>query len=165
MTNRSLVLALGFLFTCTIFIVRPHLAQEKKNMTVKRITPILFVEEIEPCLKFWTEHLGFRKTAEVPEGNKLGFVMLQKDGAEIMYQSYASVEKDMPAISSSVRKGPTFLYIEVDNLNAVKSAVSGADVYMTERTTFYGSREIGVKDPAGHYITFAQFAAPAHQEK
>ena len=132
-------------------------------MTIKRITPVLFVQEIEPCLKFWTERLGFQKTAEVPEGPKLGFVILQKDGAELMYQSYATLEKDMPTISSPVRKGPTFLYIEVENLDSVKTAVKGADVYMSERTTFYGSREIGIKDPAGHYITFAQFAAqPQH---
>jgi uncharacterized glyoxalase superfamily protein PhnB len=163
MVNRLFPLVPGVLLACSIFFARPHLAQEKKTMTVKRITPILFVQEIEPSVKFWTERLGFQKTAEVPEGGKLGFVILQKDGAEIMYQSYASVEKDMPAISSPVRKGPTFLYIEVDNLDAIKSAVSGADVYMTERTTFYGSREIGIKDPAGHYVTFAQFqAAAAH---
>lgn len=30
-----------------------------------------------------------------------------------------------------------------------------------ERTTFYGSREIGIKDPAGHFITFAHFEKPA----
>jgi uncharacterized glyoxalase superfamily protein PhnB len=132
-------------------------------MNVKRITPILFVEEIEPCAKFWTERLGFQKTAEVPEGNKLGFVILQKGGTEIMYQSYASVEKDMPAINAVVRKGPTFLYIEVDNLDAVISAVKGAEVYMPVRTTFYGAKEIGVKDPAGHYVAFAQFAAPPQQ--
>lgn len=132
-------------------------------MTIKRITPVLFVQEIEPCLQFWTERLGFQKTAEVPEGPKLGFVMLQKDETELMYQSYASVEKDMPAISSVVRKGPTFLYIEVENLDSIKAAVKGAEAYMSERTTFYGSREIGIKDPAGHYITFAQFPAqPLH---
>ncbi len=129
-------------------------------MNVNRITPILFVEEIEPCAKFWTERLGFQKTAEVPEGNKLGFVILQKGSAEIMYQTYASVAKDMPAISSVVRKGPTFLYVEVDDPDAVISAVKGAEVYMPVRTTFYGAKEIGVKDPAGHYVTFAQFAAP-----
>jgi uncharacterized glyoxalase superfamily protein PhnB len=28
---------------------------------------------------------------------------------------------------------------------------------MPERKTFYGAREIGVKDPAGHVLTFAQF--------
>ncbi len=77
-----------------------------------------------------------------------------------MYQTYASVEKDMPAISSVVRKGPTFLYVEVDDLDAVISAVKGAEVYMPVRTTFYGAKEIGVKEPAGHYVTFAQFAAP-----
>jgi uncharacterized glyoxalase superfamily protein PhnB len=126
-------------------------------MTVKRITPVLFVAEIEPCARFWTERLGFQKTIEVPEGSRLGFVVLQKDGTEIMYQSYASLEKDFPAIASAARKGPTFLYIEVDNLDAVKTAIKGAEVYLPERTTFYGAREIGIKDPAGHYITFAQF--------
>ncbi len=134
--------------------------EEPKTMNVKRITPILFVEEIEPCAKFWTERLGFQKTAEVPEGNKLGFVILQKGNVEIMYQSFASVEKDMPAISSVVRKGPTFLYVEADDLDAVISAVKGAEVYMPVRTTFYGAKEIGVKDPAGHYVTFAQLVAP-----
>jgi uncharacterized glyoxalase superfamily protein PhnB len=137
--------------------------EEPKTMNVKRITPVLFVAEIEPCAKFWTERLGFQKTAEVPEGGKLGFVILQKGGTEIMYQSFASVEKDMPAIQSAVRQGPTFLYIEVDSLDAVKEAVKGADVYLPERTTFYGAREIGIKDPAGHHITFAQFAtSPKH---
>ena len=78
-----------------------------------------------------------------------------------MHQSYASVEKDMPAISGDVRKGPSFLYLEVDDLNVIKAAVTEAEVYMPERTTFCGSCEIGVKDPTGHFITFAHFAAPA----
>ena len=126
-------------------------------MAIKRVTPVLFVPEIEPCVAFWTERVGFEKVVEVPDGSKLAFVSLQKDGTEIMYQSYASVEKDMPAIASQVRRGPTFLYVEVDNLDRVKTAVGGAEVYMPERKTFYGAREIGIKDPAGHYITFAEF--------
>jgi uncharacterized glyoxalase superfamily protein PhnB len=67
----------------------------------------------------------------------------------------------LPAIAAEVRRGPTFLYVEVDDLNAVKAAVIEMEIYMPERTTFYGSREIGVKDPAGHFITFAQFENPA----
>lgn len=35
-------------------------------MKVERITPILFAENIEPCLEFWVEGLGFEKNAEVP---------------------------------------------------------------------------------------------------
>ncbi len=127
-------------------------------MIIKRLTPVLFVPEIEPCLAFWTERLGFQKTVEVPEGPRLGFVSLQKDGIELMYQSYASVGKDFAAVAAAARRGPSFLYVEVDDLEAVKAAVADAEVYMPERTTFYGARELGVKDPAGHHITFAQFA-------
>jgi uncharacterized glyoxalase superfamily protein PhnB len=126
---------------------------------VKKLTPVLFVEKIEPVLPFWTEHLGFLKTVEVPEGGRLGFVILQRGHVEVMYQTYASVDKDLPAVARDVRKGPTFLYIEVENLDALKPALKSVDVYLPERTTFYGAREIGVKDPAGHFLTFAEFAA------
>jgi len=130
-------------------------------MAVKKLTPILFVEKIESVLPFWTQHLGFIKTVEVPDGDQLAFVILQQGSAEVMYQSFASVEKDMPAISADIRKGPSFLYLEVDDLNAIKSAIKGMNVYMPERTTFYGAREIGINDPAGHFITFAYFEKPA----
>ena len=125
---------------------------------VKKITAVLFVERIEPLLSFWIDKLGFTKTIEVPEGDKLGFVIFQSGSAEIMYQTYASLNRDHASISADVRKAPTFLYLEVENLEAIKSAVKGAEVYLPERTTFYGAKEIGVKDPAGHFITFAQFA-------
>ena len=135
-------------------------AEEKnKAMTVKKITPVLFVQDVEPCLKFWVERFGFQKTAEVPDGNKLAFAMLQKGNVELMYQSFASADNDVgTTISQVVRKGPTFLYVEVDNLDETINAVKGAEVVMPKRKTFYGSTEIGIKDPAGHYVTFAEFA-------
>ena len=125
-------------------------AEEKtKPMTVKKITPVLFVEDVSPCVKFWVERFGFEKTAEVPDGDKLAFAMLQKGNVELMYQSYASADKDVEtAISQAVRKGPTFLYVEVDNLDETIDAVKGREVYMPKRKTFYGSTEIGIKDPA-----------------
>ena len=126
-------------------------------MAVKKLTPVLFVEEIESVLPFWTQHLGFVETVEVPDGDRLAFVILQQGSAEVMYQTFASANKDVPAIAADVGKGPTFLYLEVDDLEAIKAATAGMDIYLPERTTFYGSREIGVKDPAGHFITFAQF--------
>jgi uncharacterized glyoxalase superfamily protein PhnB len=159
MQTTSLLVA-GLALLVGFAPAQTNLTEEKKVMNVKKITPVLFVNEIEPVLPFWVERLGFQKTAEVPEGNKLGFVILQKGNVEVMCQTYASVDKDMPAIAQAVRKGPTFLYVEVDNLNAVIEAMKGAEVYMPVRTTFYGAKEIGVKDPAGHFITFAQFNAP-----
>jgi len=54
---------------------------------MKKLTPVIIVDQIEPCLPFWIERLGFIKTAEVPEGDKLGFVILVKGNVEIMYQT------------------------------------------------------------------------------
>jgi uncharacterized glyoxalase superfamily protein PhnB len=132
-----------------------------KTIDVKRVTAVLLVEEIEPCLNFWVDRLGFTKTAEVPDGNKLAFVILQKGATEIMYQTFASVEKDDPQAAKDARKGPTFLYVEVDDLDAVIAALKGVPVVMPPRTTFYGAKEIVVKDPAGHIVTFAQYGAAA----
>jgi uncharacterized glyoxalase superfamily protein PhnB len=125
-------------------------------MNVKRITPVLFVEEIELVLPFWVDALGFAKTIEVPHGDRLGFVALQKGNAEVMYQSFASLGEDLPAVSEASKKGPTFLYVEVDNLDAVLAALKNARIVQSERTAFYGMREVGYQDPAGHFVTFAQ---------
>jgi uncharacterized glyoxalase superfamily protein PhnB len=135
--------------------------REERNqpMHVKKITPVLFVQEVEPCVKFWVERFGFEKTAEVPDGDHLAFAMLDKGNVELMYQTFVSADKDVGAIAQMVRKGPTFLYVEVDNLDETINAVKGAEVVMPRRKTFYGSTEIGIKDPAGHFVTFAEFAA------
>jgi len=120
-----------------------------------KITPVLIVDEIEPSLKFWIDRLGFEKTVEVPEGDKLGFVILQKDGAEVMLQSRESVKKDVGPAADAVLKAGSSLYIEVDDFNAVLERVKGMEVIVPERTTFYGMREIGVSEPNGHTVIFA----------
>ena len=155
---RIAAFALLMLVSLTMLPVKGPKAEEKtKPMTIKRITPVLFAEDIEPCVKFWVERMGFQKPAEVPDGNKLVFAMLQKGNVELMYQTYASAEKDVPAVSQLIRKGPTFLYVEVDSLEDTIAAIKGAEVVVPVRTTFYGAKEIGVKDPAGHLVTFAEF--------
>lgn len=132
-------------------------------MNVKRITAVLYVDQIEPCARFWVERLGFEKTAEVPDGDRLGFVILQKNGLEVMYQSFASAEKDAPALAKDISGGRTFLYVEVDNLDEVIKAMKGANLVLPLRTTFYGAKEIGIKDPAGHMIVFAEMTATPQQ--
>jgi len=128
-------------------------------MQVKRITPVLFVPEIEPCVAFWSERLGFEKTVEVPEGDRLGFVILRKGDVEIMYQSFTSAEKDAPVIAKEINQGRTFLYVDVEGLDDVIAAMKGVNVVVPPRTTFYGAKEIGVNDPAGHVIMFAETGA------
>jgi len=120
-----------------------------------KITPILLVDEIEPSLKFWMDKLGFEKTVEVPEGDKLGFVLLTKDGTEVMLQSRESVKKDAGAAVGAVLEMGSSLYIEVDDFGDALKRVKGAEVLVPERVTFYGMREIFVREPGRHVVGFA----------
>jgi hypothetical protein len=121
-----------------------------------RITPVLFVEAIEPVLPFWVERLGFTVTAEVPEGDRLGFVILQREGVEIMYQTRESVRGDVPPLADAPLRG-SFLFIQVDDLNDVERRLDGVERVVPRRTTFYGADEIIVREPAGNAVTFAHF--------
>ena len=129
-------------------------------MKLKRITPVLYVDRIEPCLDFWTSRFGFQKTVEVPDGDHLAFVILEKDNLEIMYQSSASAAKDAAAIAPDIEGERTFLYVEVEQLEPFIAAANNANVVLPVRTTFYGAKEIGLKDPAGHVVVFAEMGAP-----
>jgi hypothetical protein len=125
--------------------------------TMKKLSPVLVVDAIEPCLPFWVDRLGFEKTTEVPEGSRLGFVILRKDDVEVMYQSRESVEKDVPAMLPERGGGhPIGLFIEVGDVGAIERALEGFPVILPRRRTFYGMDEVGVKEPGGNPVIFAQ---------
>ena len=120
-----------------------------------KITPILFVDAIEPSLEFWVGRLKFEKTAEAPEGDKLGFVILKKGDSEIMLQTRESIKKDVSAASPALLSMTSCLYIEVDNFSEALARIQGAEVLVPQRDTFYGMREIFVREPEGQIIGFA----------
>ena len=124
--------------------------------TMKKLTPVLMVEAIEPVLPFWVDRLGWEKTMELPHGDRLGFVILVKDGLELMYQSVASVGADVASLAEQPAAA-SFLFIEVDDLDAVVGALDGVAPVVPRRKTFYGADELIVRDPAGNVVTFAQF--------
>jgi uncharacterized glyoxalase superfamily protein PhnB len=119
-----------------------------------KLTPVLVVEEIEKSLPFWIDRLGFTKTVEVPEGARLGFVILVKSPAEVMLQTWTSAEADVPGL---LPKGRTVaaLFVEVEDFDDLRNRIEGCEIIVPERTTFYGMREIGVREPGGHIVIFA----------
>jgi hypothetical protein len=124
---------------------------------MRKLTPVLFVEAIEPCLPFWVGRLGFEKTVEVPAGDALGFVILVRGTVEVMLQSRASVAGDLPALSRGLFASDGLaLYLEVDDLGPILKAVEGCEVVVPERRTPYGAHEIGVRAPGGFTVLFAK---------
>lgn len=120
-----------------------------------KITAVLLVKEIEPSLPFWVDRMGFEKTVEVPDGGRLAFVILVKDGAELMMQTVESVKQDAPQLLPKGGTNCTYLYIEVPDFEDARRRLEGYPTALDERTTFYGMREIVVIDPGGHTVTFA----------
>lgn len=126
---------------------------------MKKLTPVIFVPRIEPCLSFWTDRLGFERTIEVPEEDHLGFAALKKDAVEVMYQTWKSLEDDLPEAAAEAGPSRAFLFIEVESADQVAEAMEGADWVIPRRTTFYGADEIVVRAPCGTVVTFAEFGA------
>ncbi len=142
--------------TLACVVTLTALITQRREETMNKLTPVILVEEIEPCLDFWTS-LGFERTAEVPGDGTLSFVSLQLGNVEIMYQSRASVLEDMPALAQgSLERSGIAFFIEVDDLEPLKPALAAAETVVPERETFYGMREIGVRSPCGTIVTFAQ---------
>ena len=123
----------------------------------RKLTPLALELATGGKTPLW-DALGFARAAEVPAGNALGFVILVRDGVEVMYQTFDSVRGDEPKVLEGAdRVGTATLFIEVDDLDAVTKLVpDDADIIVRRRTTSYGATEMFLRDLAGNVIAFAQ---------
>jgi uncharacterized glyoxalase superfamily protein PhnB len=128
---------------------------------MKKVTPLLTVEAIEPCLPFWTDRLGFEVTVTVPHEDAIGFAILTKGDVEVMYQTRASIDADLgasgapPGLARDMAVGTSTLYISVEALDDVLERLGDTEVLVPRRTTFYGADEIFVRPPCGTVVGFA----------
>lgn len=128
-------------------------------MSMNKLTPVLFVDDIALQLPFWKETLGFETVVEVPEtegSEKTGFMILKRDQVEVMLQTWKSIEEDT---GWRERSAQSSLFIEVSDIDDIERRLQSLDKVIPRRKTFYGATEIGVRDPAGNLVTFAQFEA------
>ena len=129
------------------------------SLGLKQLTPVLIVDAVEPCVKFWTDRLGFEVTNKVPDNDgKLIFASVQKGPVEIMYQTRASVLNEDPGAARELMGHSVALFITVDDLDTIEKSLAGAPVVKPRHDTFYGSTEIYVREPGGNTVGFAQFS-------
>lgn len=130
---------------------------------MKKLSPVIVVDAIEPFLPFWRDRLGFEVTVSVPHDDAVGFVILEKGGVEVMYQSRASVEDDLPDLAGELAEQRPMLFIEVDDstvIDRLERDFEPADVVVPRRQTFYGMDEIFLRARCG---TVVGFAAPVEE--
>ena len=125
-------------------------------MRILRSTPIFLLDRIEPHLAFWQERMGYEITASVPHGDEIGFVILARDGQEVMLQTHASAAGDLPEVGRRASARGVALFHEVDDLDELLRTVEGLEVVGGPRTAVYGMREVFVVDSAGVVHGYAQ---------
>lgn len=114
------------------------------------------MKSIEPSLKFWTERFGFKATIQVPERDHIGFVALDNGAVELMYQTYEGMQSDQNPLAKAVDQGPSFVFMEVPDINPVVNALRDSEVVQGLHETFYGAKEVVAKEPGGHFVIFSQ---------
>jgi uncharacterized glyoxalase superfamily protein PhnB len=124
---------------------------------INRSTPILHVERVEPSLKFWSERFGFEITIQVPEGDHIGFAAIEQGDIELMFQTYQGMkEAGDNLLARAADQGPSFIFMEVPDINAAIDALEGADIVQDLHETPYGAKEVVVREPGGHFVIFSQ---------
>jgi hypothetical protein len=136
----------------------PVYAENKGDtVNIQSITAVLPVERIEPSIEFFKK-IDFTTDQAVPEGDHIGFVIVKQGNTQLMYQTYSSIEADIGSLEGVQKGSPTNIYIVVDNIDVIETALKGYEITLKRRKTFYGAEEIGYREPGGHLITFAEFA-------
>jgi uncharacterized glyoxalase superfamily protein PhnB len=127
-----------------------------QNQIMESLSPNIFVNDMKATIAFY-KVLGFGVTMSVPEeGDDLVWAMMINGNVTLMFQTFASLENDLPEISR-IDGGSLLLYINLKNIRQffddIKDKVT---VLKGLETTFYGATEFSVKDNNGYVITFAQ---------
>ncbi|HET7731555.1 MAG TPA: VOC family protein [Usitatibacter sp.] len=127
-------------------------------MKIDRATPVLFVERVEPTRDFFGK-LGFTVMFDVPDGEHLGFVGMEKDGVQVMVETRGNAAEGAAMQEFTRKARGAVVFVEVDNLELVIGALATEKVLVERHETFYGADEISFLEPGGNVVTFAKFKA------
>ena len=154
--------------TLVLIVCVSFTAWGAEEMEIKRLTTVIVTDKVDNCATFWTEHFGFEQTMAVPAqqpgetGNQ--FAAVVNGNHELMFQSFKSSEDDLPGAFALADPASFMLYLEVADLDAAIERMKGLEPAVSRRTTFYGSNEIGYRDPCGTLVVLAEFPKTSEQD-
>ena len=123
---------------------------------MESLAPNIFTNNIQETVALYTL-LGFEVTMSVPEkGDELVWVMMVNGSVTIMFQTFQSLEAELPEIS---RKdgGSLLLYINLKNIREFFEQIKDkVKVLKGLEKTFYGATEFSILDNNNYVLTFAE---------
>jgi uncharacterized glyoxalase superfamily protein PhnB len=114
----------------------------------EKIVPMVHVPDVRATAD-WYESIGFKLVRTNEEDGEMNWALLTLGSSELML--------DIGGKPSTAHRREVDLYIHVDDVNAVYARLHG-HVQLVEQpyNTFYGMRELIIRDNNGFWITFGQ---------
>jgi uncharacterized glyoxalase superfamily protein PhnB len=127
-------------------------------MKYQKLTPNLVVRDVAASVNFYRSVLGFQLGLSVPDNPPYVFAPVTSGSVEIFFNDKKAVEEDFPALVARPIGGTLTLFIEVEGIEEVLTAIqkAGAKIVMPLKTQFYGMREFAFEDPEGWVVTIAE---------
>ena len=123
---------------------------------MESLAPNIFTRNIQETVALCTL-LGFKVTMSVPEqGDELVWVMMVSGNVTIMFQTYDSLEDDLPEISRN-DGASLLLYINLKDIRSFFDSIKDkVNVLKGLEKTFYGATEFSILDNNNYVLTFAE---------
>lgn len=123
---------------------------------MESLTVNTFVKNINKSIEFY-KVLGFETIMTVPEKGDPEWAMLSNGGVSVMFQTMASLGKELPDIDRTASGGALLFYIKLKGIRAFFETIKDkVNVVKDLNTTFYGATEFTIKDTDGYHLTFAE---------
>lgn len=142
-------------------------------MTDTSITPNLMVSNLSDSLAFYCDLLGFSLRMAVTADRKvisdgsrsddLIYAQIVRGNAELMLQFKESMVQDNPAAfpADTQTGGSVTLYIQGESVGTLAATLRGrADIIRDPEISWYGMRELTIRDPDGYIIVFGEPSGP-----
>ena len=125
----------------------------------------LMVTDMVTSLRFYHEVLGAElaftvdaaQNTDMPGeiSDKVVFASVRAGEAEMMLQERTNLLADSPAFDASTTPGGSLtLYFRVDDVDAIAARLPADTMILKPlETTWYGMREIWIRDPDGYVLT------------
>jgi catechol 2,3-dioxygenase-like lactoylglutathione lyase family enzyme len=133
---------------------------------MEKITANLMVTNMRQSLDFYCEVLGFTLSMGVNGDQEiftngvirddLVYVMLSHGSEGLMLQRRDSLAEDVPVFAADATPGGTFtLYMRGEPVDALAARLpDSVEIIKGPETTWYGMRELYIRDPDGYVLAF-----------
>lgn len=120
-------------------------------MTEPRVTPMIHVEDVRKTVA-WYEAIGFRRLGEFEEDGEVTWAEVAFGSGRVMFSSGGRP-------GSPVRR-EVDLYVHTEKVDELHARLaSRVEVIEPPHDTFYGMRELIIRDVNGFWITFGEPAS------